>query len=150
MIPGWPSSVIAALGPVRTSWTAVLEAVRLGPEDDEAGVTAGQVREVITRLTGAGHWREGDPGILVIFGAGYDVTWLAVLPGRLRSGRVMQLPAPPRQPGTRGRPRKHGGELTLSDPGPGLIRRSPPARWHRGTGWPAPPPGTGLRSPRHD
>ena len=28
----------------------------------------------------------------------------------------MQLPAPPRQPGTNGRPRKHGRELALSDP----------------------------------
>ena len=28
----------------------------------------------------------------------------------------MQLPAPPRQPGTMGRPRKHGGELALADP----------------------------------
>src|SRR5215469_3976926 len=54
MIPGWPYSVIAALEPGRTSWTAVLDAVRLGPADDEAAVTAGQVRDVITRLTGAG------------------------------------------------------------------------------------------------
>src|SRR6516162_8004794 len=29
MIPGWPYSVIAALEPGRTSWTAVLDAVRL-------------------------------------------------------------------------------------------------------------------------
>ena len=36
MIPGWPYSVIAALEPGRTSWTAVLDAVRLGPDDDEA------------------------------------------------------------------------------------------------------------------
>jgi hypothetical protein len=36
--------------------------------------------------------------------------------GRLRSDRVMQLTAPPRQPGTVGRPRKHGGELALADP----------------------------------
>jgi hypothetical protein len=48
MIPGWPYSVIAALEPGRTSWTAVLDAVRLGPGDDEAAVTAGQVRDVIT------------------------------------------------------------------------------------------------------
>src|SRR6266516_4658024 len=40
MIPGWPYSVIAALEPGRTSWTAVLDAVRLGPDDDEAAVTA--------------------------------------------------------------------------------------------------------------
>jgi hypothetical protein len=32
MIPGWPYSVIAALEPGRTFWTAVLDAVRrLGP-----------------------------------------------------------------------------------------------------------------------
>ena len=124
MIPGWPYSVVAALESGRTSWTAVLDAVRLGPDDDEAAVTAVQVRDVITRLIAAGHWREGDPAILVIFDAGYDVTRLAYqlagLPvqvlGRLRSDRVMQLPAPPRLPGTRGRPRKHGGELALSDP----------------------------------
>jgi hypothetical protein len=124
MIPGWPYSVIAALEPGRTSWTAVLDAVRLGPDDDETAVTATQVRDVITRLMEAGHWHDGDPPILVVFDAGYDVTRLAYLLadlpaellGRLRSDRVMQLPAPPRQPGTMGRPRKHGGELALADP----------------------------------
>jgi hypothetical protein len=59
MIPGWPYSVVAALEPGRTSWTAVLDAIRLGPDDDEAEVTAAQVREVISRLIEAGHWREG-------------------------------------------------------------------------------------------
>src|SRR5512140_3228675 len=124
MIPGWPYSVIAALESGRTSWTAVLDAIRLGPGDDQASVTAGQVRDVVTRLIEARHWREGDPAILVIFDAGYDVTRLAYLLGdlpvdllgRLRSDRVMQLPAPPRQPHTMGRPRKHGGELALADP----------------------------------
>src|ERR1022692_2711104 len=93
MIPGWPYSVIAALEPGRTSWTAVLDAVRLGPSDDGLAVTAAQVRDVITRLIAAGHWQDGDPAILVIFDAGYDVTrlsfLLADLPaqvlGRLRS-----------------------------------------------------------------
>src|ERR1700731_3028027 len=61
MIPGWPYSVIAALEPGRTSWTAVLDAVRLGPADDLTAVTAAQGRDVVNRLTGAGHWREGDP-----------------------------------------------------------------------------------------
>ncbi len=124
MIPGWPYSVIAALEPGRTSWTAVLDAIRLGPDDDEAVVTAAQVREVVARLIEAGHWGEGDPAILVIFDAGYDVTRLAFLLtdlpvellGRLRSDRVMKLPAPPRQPGTSGRPRKHGRELALATP----------------------------------
>ena len=124
MIPGWPYSVIAALEPGRTSWTAVLDAVRLGPDDDETAVTAAQVREVVARLIAAGHWRAGDPAILVVFDAGYDVTRLSFLLadvpvellGRLRSDRVMQLPAPPRQPGTMGRPRKHGGGIALAEP----------------------------------
>ena len=124
MIPGWPYSVIAALEPGRTSWTAVLDAVRLGPDDDEAEVTATQVRDVITRLIAAGHWREGDPAILVIFDAGYDPMRLAYrladLPvevlGRLRSDRVLHFPEPQRRPGTRGRPRRHGGEFALADP----------------------------------
>ena len=124
MIPGWPYSVIAALEPGRTCWTAVLDAVRLGPDDDQAEVTAAQVRDVVTRLIEAGHWRQGEPEILVIFDAGYDVTRLAFLLkdlpvevlGRLRSDRVMRLPVPPRQPGTNGRPRKHGHELALADP----------------------------------
>jgi hypothetical protein len=141
MIPGWPYPVIAALEPGRTSWTAVLDAVRLGPDDDETGVTAAQVRDVITRLIAAGHWREGDPAILVVFDAGYDVTrlsfLLADLPvevlGRLRSDRVMLLPAPPRPPGTVGRPRKHGGELALADPAtwpaPQVATSTPTSRY---------------------
>ena len=55
MIPGWPYSVVAALEPGRTSWTTVLDAVRLGPADDETEVTAVQVREVVARLIQAGH-----------------------------------------------------------------------------------------------
>ena len=121
MIPGWPYSVIAALEPGRTSWTAVLDAVRLGPDDDEAEVTAGQVRELIARLIEAGHWGAGDPPILVIFDAGYDVArpafLLADLPvqvlGRLRSDRVLCLP-PQRRPG-RGRPPRHGRDFKLAD-----------------------------------
>jgi hypothetical protein len=141
MIPGWPYSVIAALEPGRTSWTAVLDAVRPGPDDDETAVTAAQVREVVTRLIEAGHWRQGDQPVLVVFDAGYDVTRLSYLLadmpvellGRLRSDRVMQLPAPPRQPGSMGRPRKHGCELALADPAT----------------WPAPPITTSTVTSRY-
>src|SRR4249919_242131 len=141
MIPGWPYSVIAALEPGRTSWTAVLDAIRLGPDDDEADVTAAQVRDVVTRLIEAGHWSEGDPGILVIFDAGYDVMRLAYrladLPvevlGRLRSDRVLHFPVPERRPGTQGRPRRHGREFALADPAT----------------WPAPPVTTTTATTRY-
>jgi len=123
-IPGWPYSFVAALEVGRTSWTALLDAVRLGPGDDETAVTALQVREVIDRLVTAGQWKDGDPDILIVFDAGYDVTRLAFLLadlpvqllGRVRSDRVLRLPAPPRRPGTNGRPAKHGGEFRLADP----------------------------------
>jgi hypothetical protein len=124
MIPGWPCSVGAALEPGRTSWTAVLDAVRLCPDDDEAEVTAAQVREVITRLIEAGHWREGDPPVLVIFDAGHDpmrlACQLADLPveilGRLRSNRVLHFPVPARRPGTTGQPPRHGRAFALAGP----------------------------------
>jgi hypothetical protein len=127
MIPGWPYSLVAALEPGRTSWTLPLDMVRLGPADDATEVTAAQVREVVERITEAGHWHAGDPDILVVFDSGYDLTrlaWLlADLPveimGRLRRDRVMYFPAPPRPArpaGTGGRPPRHGAALKLSDP----------------------------------
>jgi hypothetical protein len=79
---------------------------------------------VITRLIEAGQWREGDLPVLVIFDAGYDpmrlAHQLAGLPveilGRLRSDRVLHFPVPARQPGTNGRPPRHGREFFLADP----------------------------------
>ena len=103
MIPGWPYSWVAVLEPGRTSWTLPLDAVRLGPADDATAVTAVQLRDVIARLIAAGRWKPGDPDIIIVLDAGYDLTrlaWLlADLPadvtGRLRSDRVMYFPAPP-------------------------------------------------------
>ncbi|MFF2149346.1 NF041680 family putative transposase [Kitasatospora sp. NPDC058190] len=123
-IPGFPYSFVAALESGRTSWTGILDAVRLGPEDDATAVTAHQLRSVVERLIAAGHWRDGDPDILIVMDAGYDVTRLAFvladLPvevlGRIRSDRVLRLPKPPRAPGTNGRPPKHGPEFALAKP----------------------------------
>jgi hypothetical protein len=39
-IPGWPYSFIAVLEMDATSWTQILDAVRLGPDDDATAVTA--------------------------------------------------------------------------------------------------------------
>ena len=124
LIPGWPYSFVAALAPGRTSWTQILDAVRLGPADDATAVTATQLREVIDRLMAAGHWHDGDPDIVIVADAGYDITRLAFvladlpveLVGRIRSDRVLYLPAPPRQKGANGRPPKHGKEFTLANP----------------------------------
>ncbi len=77
LIPGWPYSFVAALESGRTSWTAILDAVRLGPTDDATAVTADQLRDVVSRLIAAGHWRHGDPEILIVADTGYDITRLA-------------------------------------------------------------------------
>ncbi|MCW2502146.1 MAG: hypothetical protein JWO79_430 [Actinomycetia bacterium] len=124
LIPGWPYSVVAALETGSTSWTAVLDAVRLGPAGDLAEVTADQVRGVVERLIEAGHWSDGDEDILVVLDSGYDTARLAHLLdglpveilGRIRAGRVLRLPAPAREPGAIGRPRRHGGEFGLAGP----------------------------------
>jgi hypothetical protein len=124
LIPGWPFSFVAALEPGRTSWTALLDAVRLGPADDATTVTADQLRAVVDRLITAGRWQHGDPDILIVTDAGYDITRLAFvladlpveLLGRIRSDRVLRLPKPPRAPGSTGRPPKHGPEFALDKP----------------------------------
>lgn len=59
-IPGWPYSFVAALESGRTSWCQLLDAVRLGPEDDVAEVTAAQLRRVVTDLIEMGRWHFGD------------------------------------------------------------------------------------------
>nr|WP_039628577.1 NF041680 family putative transposase [Streptomyces sp. 769] len=123
-IPGWPYWFVAVLEAGATSWTAVLDAVRLGPVNDVTTVTADQLRGVVERLIAAGQWQTGDPNIVIVSDAGYDVTRLAwvlrdlpvELVGRVRSDRVMRLPKPDRLPGTNGRPPKHGPEFRFTKP----------------------------------
>ncbi|MGW9370375.1 NF041680 family putative transposase [Streptomyces xanthophaeus] len=129
MIPGWPYSFVAALESGRTSWCQLLDAVRLGPEDDVAEVTAVQVRRVVEDLVDDGRWREGDPDVLVVFDAGYDAPRMAHLLdglpveilGRMRSDRVMRRPTPTQLEFANaypqgGRPPKHGKELRFAKP----------------------------------
>jgi hypothetical protein len=64
-IPGWPYSVVVALEPGRSSWTAPLDVQRLAPAEDAATVTASQLRQMVGRLVDAGQWRPGDLDILM-------------------------------------------------------------------------------------
>jgi hypothetical protein len=123
MIPGWPYSFVAALEPGRTSWTTILDAQRLGPEDEDTAVAAAQLRAVVEQLIAAGHWHEGDPEIWIVGDTGYDGPRLAFLLAdlpvrvlvRVRSDRVMAFPAPPRHAGAVGRPARHGADFTFKD-----------------------------------
>lgn len=123
-VPGWPYSIICALEPGRSSWTAPPDARRLAPGDDTAPVTARQLRDLVERLITAGQRQTGDPDILVIADAGYDAPRLAFLLkdlpvqvlARMRSDRVLRRPAPPRELRTRGHPPRHGGESVFGQP----------------------------------
>ncbi|MGP3638685.1 transposase, partial [Streptomyces sp. 24-1644] len=69
-------------------------------------------------------WKDDDPEILIVVDAGYDVPRLAFLLkdlpvqvlGRMRSDRVLRRAVPPREPGLRRRPPRHGGEFVFGDP----------------------------------
>src|SRR3954451_13955454 len=133
LLPGWPYQLVAALESGPTSWTALLDVIRLGPAEDATAVTAAQLRAVVERLRAAGHWSPGDPPMLVVLDAGYDVHRLAYLLadlpiqliGRIRADRVLCTAVAAPRPGGRratGRPRRHGAVMALADP----------------AGWPAP------------
>jgi hypothetical protein len=121
-IPGWPYSVLAVLESGRSSWTAPLDAVRLAPGEDATEVTAGQIRDVVARLRAAGQFADGDPPVLVVLDAGYDVIRLAFLLrdlpvhllARVRGDRVFHT-RPESYAGT-GRPGRHGPAMKLDDP----------------------------------
>ncbi|WP_207926329.1 transposase [Actinocrispum wychmicini] len=72
-----------------------LDAIRLAPGADVAAITTDQIRDVVLRQIDAGHWRQGDPEILVVLDADYDapcIAWLlgdlpVQIVGRMRSDR---------------------------------------------------------------
>ncbi len=123
-VPGWPYSFVAALGPGSSSWVVLLDAVRIGPDDDETDLAAAQLREVAGRLVAAGQWRPGDLDMVVVLDSGYNAARLAhLLAGlpvrlavRVRANRVFRRHVPPHVPGTPGRPSRHGPELRCADP----------------------------------
>lgn len=125
-VPGWPYSLVAALESGSTSWTALLDAKRLEPGADTAAVTADQLREVLRGTLNAGHWKIGDPPVLVVAEVGYDGPRLAYLLRdlpvrivvRMRSDRVFFNPVPDdyRVGPKGGKPRSHGTRFALADP----------------------------------
>ncbi|MFF1570613.1 transposase [Streptomyces sp. NPDC058293] len=78
-LPGWPYSFVAVLESGRTSWCRLLDAVRLGPADDAAAVTAAQLHDIVAQLIATGHWSDGAPDLLIVADAGYDLARLAHL-----------------------------------------------------------------------
>jgi hypothetical protein len=125
-IPGWPYAMVAALESGPSSWTQILDATRIGPDDDVQAVTAVQARAVVERLIAAGQHTAEDEPILIVADAGYDAARLAwclrdlpvTVCARVRSDRVFYA-RPTREVAAGGRgglPPKHGAVHRLSEP----------------------------------
>ena len=118
--PGWSFGWLAQVGPGEASWVAPVDVDRVGPDRTPAGVTVSQIRRLVARLA------RSQPGVIpiVCHDAGYAVNAVATpLAGeqvqvviRLKSHAVFHTCPPPPAPGTRGRPRRHGQRIKLSDP----------------------------------
>jgi hypothetical protein len=101
--PGWQFSFATGLEWGASSWTGLLDAVRIGPQDDPTVVTAAQVGAVVQRLTNSGVLA-GRPAPVFVFGARYGLTRITYLAarrdlrvqvlGRVRSDPVFYAPAP--------------------------------------------------------
>jgi hypothetical protein len=141
MIPGWPYSFVAALEPGTSSFVALLDAVRIGPDDDLTEATATQIRQLVGRLRDAGQHRVGDEPIRIVFDSGYDGTRLAFLLAeepvellvRVRTDRVFHAPAGTRAGDRPGRAPRHGPAMKLNDPDT----------------WPQPAAGVRIQTPRY-
>ena len=120
IVAGWSYQWIAQLNWPADSWTAPLDAVRLDPRPEAPGaeqVAAAQIRGLLERLGPT------DAVPLFVFDGGYDPVQLTVeLAGaraqtltRVKSNRIFHLPAPPREPGRPGAPRRHGEKFRCAD-----------------------------------
>ena len=118
--PGWCYSTLAQLNFAADSWTTPLDALRLDPHPQAAGinqVAATQIRALLARLGGIG------PVPWFVFNGGYDPVQLSVeLAGaqaqllvRIKSDRVFRLSPGPGEPGRPGPPRRHGAKFRCAD-----------------------------------
>ena len=121
IVAGWNYSWIAQLNFKRDSWTAPVDVDRIPPGQDTGRFTARQVRRLVDRLRLE---HADDPVPLFVFDAGYDPIALTVdladvccqIAVRIRDDRVFHRDPPAHQPGTTGRPRRHGAVFRLADP----------------------------------
>ena len=118
IVAGWSYSWITGLDWAHDSWTAPMDARRIPPKADATEVTTTQVTDLVNRLG------ETESTPLFVFDAGYDAIALtdtlsdvaADIVVRIRDDRVFYTDPTPPEPGTVGRPRRHGVRVKLTDP----------------------------------
>jgi hypothetical protein len=126
-IPGWEYQFAAALGHLRTAWTAVADVVRT-TKAGRTSQTARQVGNLLRRLPAAGQ-HSGAP--LAILDAGYSAAALTAALARQDVHLLVRLPSgsvmhghPVTWPGRNGRPPRHGIPVTCHDD-PGQANPEP-------------------------
>jgi hypothetical protein len=120
-VPGWEYQFLAAVGHLRTAWTALVDVERTA-KATRTSQTARQVRNLLRRLPAAGHAGDGKP--LVILDAGYSAAGLTAALAGQPVHLLVRLPAksvfygdPVTWPGRNGRPPRHGIPVTCcNDP----------------------------------
>jgi hypothetical protein len=123
-VPGWAYSWVCQVSPVRDSWTAPVDVVRVDPDQVANEVAAAQMRALTCRLA------RGWPGVVPMFcldagycpitatlavtdeGAGSRAARVIV---RIRKDRVFYTDPPPARPGMPGRPRRHGDRFACAE-----------------------------------
>jgi hypothetical protein len=134
VVAGWPFSLLCGVGLAHDSWTQPLDVARLGPHDHAGQLAAAQVRALAGRVPPA--QLKARP--LVLLDSHYDPSQLQCdladvnvqLLVRVRSNRCFYFDPPPRRPGQRGRPRRHGHKLKCNDP---ATWPPPAASWQADT-----------------
>jgi hypothetical protein len=118
VVAAWVYSWVCQLGMIPSSWTQPVDIWPVGPHADADRIAARQVRGLLARAPATA----AVP--LVCLDQGYDPSRLQVdLAGvrvqllvRVRANRCWYADPPPRRPGARGRPARHGHKLHASDP----------------------------------
>jgi hypothetical protein len=91
-IPGWEYQFVAALGQLRSSWTALVDVART-TRGTRAAVTADQIRALIRRLERTGQSGGDMPAPIVVADAGYPATVLTAALTGVNVHLVVRLPA---------------------------------------------------------
>ncbi|WP_236051590.1 transposase [Nonomuraea cypriaca] len=124
-IPGWEYQFVAALGQLRSAWTALVDVART-THGTRLAVTAEQIRALIGRLQTAGQAAGALPAPVAVLDAGYPATALTTALTGMNVHLVVRLPAknvyyrdPLTWPGKVGRPGKFGQRIKcVDDPQP--------------------------------
>jgi hypothetical protein len=124
-VPGWEYQFVAALGQLRSAWTALVDVART-THGTRLAVTTGQIHALIRRLERTGQGGVDMPAPVAVMDAGYSATALTAALTGVNVHLVIRLAAkqvyyrdPVTWPGKYGAPKKFGQPIKcVDDPQP--------------------------------